>query len=293
MRRHLTWILLLAAVPASYFAIMAIHQAVYEATSGATPSESIGWTLVRMVILLAAVVAPLVFLVCALTAMTRTYRRARRARGRYTKYERHMLGQARHAADAWERARRIRADLLAQRVPPVMEQWEVVPYLGEQFFARLTPDYARYYGQDVAYQQSSTMAFGRPAFVVGVLAASAIANAAARSKAAARAAPQWREWQPVVAYVTNRRLAVHAGGQWLSFDYAAMTAVYPEVESSTLVCQFGNSEPLLLRGDEAAIAAVFTVMQTHGLPGLQGHPALQPLNQPAAEPALPPLGRRG
>lgn len=292
MRRHLRWILLLIAVPVSYFAIMALHQVMYDATTGPVSGDTIGWVLLRMLILLAALAVPLVLLVCSLISMNHTYRRARRAQGKYNKYERFMLGNAQHAADAWELARSARTDLLAQRIPPTIAQWDVIPYAGEQFFARLNLNYARYYGQDVGYSQSSAFAFGRPAFVVGVLAVSAITNAAARSKAAAQSAPQWREWQATTVYVTNHRLAVHAGGQWLSFDYAAMTAVYPEVDSSTLVCQFGSSEPMLLSGDEAAIAAVFTVMQTHGAEGLRGHPALQSLDHAAPAPSLPPLGRR-
>ncbi len=293
MRRHLPWILLLIAVPVSYFAIMAVHQAVYEATTGPVSSDTIGWALLRMLILLAAVAVPVVFLVCSLVSMNRTYRRARRAKGKYNKYEKLMLANAQHGADAWEFARSVRTDLLAQRIPPTIQQWDVVPRAGEQFFARLNLTYARYYGQDLGYTQSSAFAFGRPAFVVGVLAVSAIANAAARSKAAAQSAPQWREWQTTAVYVTNHRLVAHAGGQWLSFDYAAMTAVYPEVDSSTLVCQFEASEPMLLSGDEAAIASVFTVMQTHGVEGLRGHPALQRLDHAAAAPSLPPVGRRG
>lgn len=292
MRRHLRWILLLVAVPVSYFAIMAVHQAVYTATTGPVSSDTIGWALLRLLILLAAVAVPVVFLVCSLVSMNRTYRRARRAQGKYNKYEKFMLGNAQRAADAWEFARAARTDLLAQRVPRTIQQWDVIPYAGEQFFARLDLNYSRYYGQDVGYSQSSAFAFGRPAFVIGVLAVSAIANASARSKAAAQSAPQWREWQTTVVYVSNHRLAVHANGQWLSFDYAAMTAVYPEVDASTLVCQFNSSEPLLLSGDEAAIAAVFTTMQTHGVDGLRGHPALQSLDHASPAPSLPPLGRR-
>ena len=162
---------------------------------------------------------------------------------------------------------------------------------GALLFARLTLNYARYYGQDVAYGQSSAIALGNPAFVAGVLAVSAIANASARSRAAAQATPQWREWQTTTVYVTSQRLAVHASGRWLSFEYRAITAVYPEVASATLVCQFDSTEPLLLSGDEAAIAAVLAVTQTHGLEALRD-PSRASASRPPARGTRAPSRRR-
>ena len=238
MRRHLHWILLLLAVPVSYLALMGLFFWVYSTTMAMPDAEAVGWALARMALLLAAVVVPIVFLIRAIVQMARTYRRAQRAAGRYSKYELSVLDRAQRAAGAWEFARSVRGDLLSGRMPPTIQQWDVVPYPGEHFFARLTLNYARYYGQDVAYGQSSAIALGNPAFVAGVLAVSAIANASARSRAAAQATPQWREWQTTTVYVTSQRLAVHASGRWLSFEYRAITAVYPEVASATLVCQF-------------------------------------------------------
>ena len=109
---------------------------------------------------------------------------------------------------------------------------------------------------------------------------------------AAPATPHWPEWQTTTVYVTSQRLAVHASGRWLSFEYRAITAVYPrEVASATLVCQFDSTEPLLLSGDEAAIAAVLAVTQTHGLEALRDHPAL-PASRPPAGGTRAPSRRR-
>jgi len=293
MRRHLHWILLLTAVPVSYVLLMLVVQALSAAGRDATDSGARVWlALAQLVALAAAVVVPIVLLIRSIVQMTRTYRRAQRAKGRFTKREQSMLDRGRSASDAWERARAARSALLDHRVPASIQQWDIVPYADEVFFARSQLTYARYYGRDVMYSQSSTVALGNPAFVVGALAVTAISNASARSRAAAEATPQWREWQSSAVYVSNRRLAVHAGGRWLSFDYAAMTAVYPEVAAATLICQFADAEPLLLSGDDAALAAVFTVLQTHGLDALRRHPSLHALDREAALPDLPPVGRR-
>ncbi|MFT4259886.1 MAG: hypothetical protein QM568_09705 [Microbacterium sp.] len=295
MRRHLHWILLLLAVPISYVLIMLVVQwlsgLVADATAAGDDGGRLGLNLAGLAALVAALVVPLVLLIRAIVQMRRTYRRAQRAKGRFTAYEQSMLDRGRYAADAWERARTARTALLAHEIPPSVQQWDVVPYAGEVFFAQVPLTYARYYGRDVSYAQTSAVALGNPAFVVGALAVTAISNASARSRAAAQSAPQWREWQTSSVYISNRRFAVHAGGQWLSFDYSAMTAVFPEAAASTLVCQFHSAAPLLLAGDDAALACVFAVLQTHGVDALRRHPSLQILDQPAAQPTLPPIGR--
>lgn len=288
MRRHVHWITLLAGAAVAFFLLTWLSQLAASGVTRQTPN--VGPVLLAMALFCAAIVVPIVLIIRAIVQLSRTHRRAQRAKGRFTDREQRILARGRHAAGAWEHARGVRRDLLAQRVPGAMDQWDVVPVPGERFFARLVLTHARYYGRDVGYHQTSAFAFGRPAFVLGVLAVTAISNAAARSRAAAQSAPQWREWQTSTVYVTNKRLAVHAGGRWLSFDYAAMNAVYPEVAAGTLVCQFDQAEPLLLAGPEAPIAAIFTVLQTYGIEALRRHPSLQPLDHPASPPSLPPVG---
>lgn len=284
--------MLLVSAPLAYLVAALLHVWARDAQSR---SEGVGaaWLVFgQFLISLTALVAPIVLIILAIIEMTRVHRRARRARGRFTRSEQQQLATAHSSAAAWEHARAVRSSIMEGRMPPALhQQWDVVPYDREIFFGHVPVTYARYYGQDVAYQQSSTIALGRPAFVVGALAVTAIANSAARSSAAKQAAPQWREWQSTGAYVTSHRIAVHVGGQWLSFDYAAMTAVYPEVASRTLVCQFASTAPMLLSGDGAVLSAVIAVAQAYGLDAARDHPALAPLNQPAAEPALPPIGR--
>ena len=292
MRRHLTWIILLVLAPVLYvLSMLAVAAAGDLAAESGDSGAAIGWAFAQLGMLLVAVAAPVTLIILSVVHMRRTFRRAQRARGRFTRAEQATLAQAQRSAEAWEHARAVRSALLARRVPGEISQWNVVPYEGETFFAEVPLTYARYYGQDVAYQQGSTLAVGSPGFVVGALAVTAMSNAAARSRAAAASVPQWREWQVSQVYLTNRRIVAGVGGRWLSFDYSAMTAVYPELGSATLVCQFDSAEPLLLSGDAAALAAVLAVMQTRGPDGVRDHPGLQLLNVSAPEPSLPPVGK--
>lgn len=291
VRPHLKWIVLLACAPLSFFAAMLLFVWVQQARSNAEGGVAPGILVVQLLLLLLAVGVPIWMLVWSIVEMTRVHRRAQRAKGRFTRLEQDQLAAAGNSAAAWEHARTVRSSIMAGRMPPALPaQWDLVPYPGEVFFGHVPVTYARYYGQDVTYQQSSTMAMGRPAFIVGALAVTAIANAAARSRAAQQAAIQWREWQNTGAYVTSHRIAVHANGEWLSFDHAAMTAVYPEVAARTLVCQFSSTSPLLLSGDGSVLGAVIAVAQAYGRDAVGAHPALAALDHPAPEPALPPIG---
>jgi hypothetical protein len=56
------------------------------------------------------------------------------------------------------------------------------------------------------------------------------------------------------------------------------TALYPEVDRWTLICEFGGTaEPLLLAGPDAALIGVMTVLLTHGSDAVAEHPSLQRL----------------
>lgn len=293
MRRHVHWLALLLAVPVSYVVLMLVVVALNGLTADAAPSARPWLALAQLVALVAAVVVPLVLLIRSIVQMRRTYRRAQRAKGKYTRWEQAQLAERTDAAAWWSYARDTRTRLIERRVPESQQQWDVVPYEGERFFAYLPLTYARYYGADVGYTQASTVAVGHPAFVAGVFAISAIANASARSRAAAQSLPQWREWQQVTAYVTNRRIVTFANGRWLSFDYGAIAAVYPDASARALVMQFDSTEPLLLTGPAAPMAAVIAVMQTHGLDAVRDHPGLRALDVQAEQPTLPPVGKRG
>jgi hypothetical protein len=101
--------------------------------------------------------------------------------------------------------------------------------------------------------------YGRPAFVLAGVAATAIGNAARKSAATRAEQTTWRECQVSRVIVTNQRLVCFANGRALSFYYSGMTAVYPEVDRWTLVCEFGDSERLLISGDDSPLVSLMTV----------------------------------
>ncbi|ROQ41510.1 hypothetical protein EDF46_0890 [Frondihabitans sp. PhB188] len=179
---------------------------------------------------------------------------------------------------AWSEARRLRAALLDQEVPPTISAWEIVPEAGEVFFYDLKAVHERFYGQDAGYQPTGSFLLGSPAFILAGLVVTGAVNASRQRAAQALAATQWRDREGIRVLVTNHRLLCLVRGQWLSFHYGAMTAVYPEVAERTLVCGFESIPPLRLSGIDAPILAVMTLFMTHGADALAQHPALRPLD---------------
>jgi hypothetical protein len=226
-----------------------------------------------------AVLVPLVGLVLAIVAVAKLIRAWRRSTGHLTGGELRDHAASAAFAEGWNRAVRLRAALLAGDVPAQSPHWAVVPNQGEVFLVDGDADYARYYGHDVHYTQSHAVAFGRPAFVVGVLAVNAMVNASARARAQRLARAQWRESQRLHVLATNQRLLCEVAGQgWLSFYYQAMSAIYPEAEKWTLVCQFdGGAAPLMLTGPSVPALCTVVVAATHGSEGVRSHPGLQAL----------------
>ncbi|GAB3456556.1 hypothetical protein GCM10027570_38300 [Streptomonospora sediminis] len=149
---------------------------------------------------------------------------------------------------------------------------------GETAHAELVLDYSRYYAMDVTYQQSSGFYFGSPLFVAAGLAGDAIGNANRRARAEAMAAPQWRGFQRVVAYLTDRRvLALVDGTRWLSWDHDANMQVAPMLEHWSVVQMFTQTEPLRWQGTAAPWLAVALVYLVYGEEHLEQHPDLRAL----------------
>lgn len=232
-----------------------------------------GLASLTMMPLLVGVLVAFIMLLIAFGQMGRArYHVARRAKGKLTPEERELEA-------AWAYARDLRETVLRKEIPPVIHTWDVVPSAGEVFFVDGVADYARYYGQDVTYTQSGGFWFGHPLFVAAGLAATAIGNASARSRARALAAEQWRERQRVRLLVSNQRLVCLVRGRWLSFWFSGTSSVQPVSDEWALFCQFPDVEPLMLSGFSAPAAAVIAVLQTHGVDGVARHPGLQALGQ--------------
>ncbi|GAA4626408.1 hypothetical protein [Cellulomonas oligotrophica] len=288
VRRHLRWVLPLAAAPVVYVLAMLGTSALDE-SAGSEPDATDG--LLILLVLAVALVAPLVLLVVALVQGQRVYRAARLRAGRLTRREREerdRQASAQHFADvAWQHAVQTAAALVRGERPATMAVWDVVPLPGEVFYADVPIGYARYYGTTVHYTQTSGLFVGSPAFVLAGLAGTAVANASARSAAQRQAADQWREHQTVRLVVSDRRLLVQRGGEWIWFHHTGASAVYPDPLRRGLVCQYPDTSPLMLQGDYAPFAAVVVLAATHGAQALREHPAMAPLAPPARVPELP------
>ncbi|WP_423919573.1 hypothetical protein ACPEEZ_12575 [Frigoribacterium sp. 2-23] len=275
MRRHLPWLIPLVSIPVVYLVIGLIVAAI-AGTAGF--DESLGLGLLNIGLLLVGFAAIVVAIVLTIRNARRVFRAWRNRNGHYSKPEAAVLHSHLQSRQGWAEAQRLRGALLRREVPTTITVWDIVPNSGEVFFYDVDADYERYYGQDVTYSTGGGLFIGHPAFVLAGVVGSAIGNAARRNAAAAQAAEQWRERGHVRLIISNRRLICLVRGQWLSFYYDAVTAVYPEVNQWTLVCQFGGGvAPLRLQGVNAPLAALLTIFGTHGLDAVGAHPSLQAL----------------
>jgi hypothetical protein len=276
VKRHLRWVIPVLCIPVLYVTASSVISAVRQ-TPGFDQSVELGF--LNLGILLVAFLAIVAAMVLAIVGGVKTFRAWRRRNGHRSPAESAQQLREVHSRLGWTAAINLRNALMQRQVPSTVQVWEVVPEPGEVFFFDVPMGYDRYYGQDVTYGRSGGFFFGHPAFVVAGLAASTIGNAARRQSAEAQARTQWREWQEARVLVTNRRLVCLVAGEWISFHYSAMTAVYPEVRDWALVCEFnGVTSPLRLSGPNAPVAAVMTVFATHGLDAVAQHPSLQALN---------------
>jgi len=279
LRRHLRWAVPLVLGVGAYFSLLAWSSAI---SADLEPTD-VGPALAAFGLMILALLLPLTALIFFIVGVVRAVSEWRRDRRHATgKYNRAELADRAHRdrfAQAWAASAQLRAALVARQVPPQIRVWDVVPRHGEVFFSDTAVSYARFYGQDVTYARSGGFFYGHPLFVAAGMAFSAAGNAARRSAAEAAAQAQWREHQVVRLIVSNQRLICLVGGQWLSFDYGAMTAVYPEVEQWSLVCQFDSTSPLLLHGPDVPSAAILTVLMTYGPDAVAQHPSLAPLGR--------------
>lgn len=232
------------------------------------------------------VVVPLVGLIWTLAGVVGTYRRSARHQRKLDHQRSQAVerigGPASTQADyqaGYGRAAQMCRVLSAGGQPAALQSHTVMTAQGERILWQMQAEYRRFYGQDVTYGQGGVFAIGPPLFTIGMLAGSAVANRGARKNAEALAAAQWREFQYSPVLVTDRRLVIHANGQWLSFYYGALTAVYPEADQFTLVLDFEGAEPLRLEGPDVPTAALLVIYCTQGPHAVATHPSLGNLRQ--------------
>lgn len=263
VRQHLWWVvpILLGGV-----AVLALMTPLWSAP---TDPMALGVAQLLAALVPLVVITVVIFLIVGGTkAGRRAYRSARHRAGKFTQTELTEQGWWNHAVE-------LRAALLRHHTPAQIDTWDVIPQHGEIFFYDIPVNYARYYGMDVSYSRSGGFFFGSPLFVVAGLAATAVSNSVAKRNAMAAAREQWRERQSARMLVTNQRLAIQVGGRWLNFPYHAMTAVYPAPASWSLVCQFPDTQPLMISGLGTPAATMIVLLMTHGETALERHPDIQ------------------
>ncbi len=271
------WLIFLILVPGSYVGASAglfYLQKVPE-------SQSNGWALlITALLLIIGLAGPVVFAILALVHGYRAWRTYRVRSGHPNKREQAILNREHAFAAGMQQGKAIRRTLMDRHLPPSIQVWGLIPRMNEVFFLSGSADYSRFYGTTVTYGGSTTVAFGRPAWVAASLIGSAVGNSIARNRAEQLARAQWREFQPLQVLVSNQRIVCNVAGRgWLSFDYGAMTAIYPDPENFSIICEFRSTEPMMLNGPMVPSLANIAVLMTHGHGALTEHPALRAIGE--------------
>ncbi|MGH3739004.1 MAG: hypothetical protein ACRDT6_25915 [Micromonosporaceae bacterium] len=196
--------------------------------------------------------------------------------------------------EGWESACQLYEHLAAGGELAVLPPSAVRLNQNEVPYADAMIGYARYYGQQVTYQQSSMLLLGSATFVAAGLAANAIGNASARRRAEAQAATQWRDHAQVRAMVSNERILADYNGQWLSFWHNGVVELQGDLSQWVFVLRYEVGDPLMVHGPAAPWFATVIARLVYGQRGLQ-LPALAPLAQSvqAARAQRPAIGPGG
>lgn len=272
MKRHLRWITYLLLIPAIYLAAGFCLSLLSKSNF-----EMVGAGFMGLGILILWLVFTIIFTVKFIGSAHAAFRRYRRSKGHFNKAERAQLEAQRIYDAGMDSARALAGRLSQGRTPAPIEVWGIVLEPGEELHLQISCDYARFYGLSGQYVHTSGFFWGQPAFVLAGLGVTAMANRSRRQAAEAASRQQWREMQRTSAFFTNRRILIQVGGRWLSFYYSGVTACYPEPENRSVVLDFPDTQPLLIGGPEAPLAAAYLVWALYGERGLASHPALQGL----------------
>lgn len=177
----------------------------------------------------------------------------------------------------WADAEQMMSRLSWGDPPPPLTVWGVVLYPGEQAHLQLELTYSRLYGHDVTYQRGSSLYIGPPGMILAATVGSMIGEAAAKSRAKQAAMICWRDHLHTTAILTDRRVICQVDGQWASFHYSGVTALYPDLPNRSVVLEFADTVPLRLQGLAAPSAMAYLCWAIYGAAKLREHPALQPL----------------
>jgi hypothetical protein len=189
---------------------------------------------------------------------------------------------AQQAQSEWELAQDWVNWLSAGNEPVPMTMHGLILEPGEVAYVTTPMHYSRLYGGSGEYMHSGGFAFGRPGFVLGMMAANAAVNSSRRKAARKDMQPMWRDLQELPTVVTNYRIMCHLPPRgWLSFYYTAVQEFYPEPANWMVTYGFSNAEPLRLGGLAAPTVAVLTAWCLLGADRWLENPGLTPLTEAA------------
>jgi hypothetical protein len=210
-----------------------------------------------------------------------------------------MLGVGRKKADDAATAQRKRDEwqlgvdwarwLIAGHSPQPLTIYGLVLEPGEVAYINTPAHYARLYGGSGRYTQSGGVFIGKPALVLGMMAATAAVNASRKAAAKRNTQLMWRDLQELPTIATNYRLLCHLPAKgWMSFYYSAVQEFYPDLDNWMITFGFQNAEPLRLSGLSTPTLSVLTSWCVLGKDRWQGEPGIAPLIEAATGPQLAP-----
>ncbi|MFF0343391.1 hypothetical protein [Kribbella sp. NPDC004875] len=172
--------------------------------------------------------------------------------------------------------------LLAGNAPQELTMYGLVLDQGERAYIQTTAQYARLYGGNGRYTASGGFVIGRPALVLGLMAANAAVNASRKAAAKRDMQQSWRDVQELPVVATNYRLLCHLPAKgWMSFYYSAVQEFYPDPANWTITFAFQNAVPLRLAGLATPTLSVLTSWAVLGTNRWHGEPGIAPLIQEA------------
>ena len=196
--------------------------------------------------------------------------------------------------DEWQLAIDWARWLIGGNAPQPLTIYGLVLEPGEVAYVNTPTQYARLYGGSGRYTQSGGLFIGKPALVLGMMAANAAVNASRKAAAKRNMELMWRDLQEVPTVATNYRLLCHLPRRgWMSFYYSAVQEFYPDPANWMITFAFQNAEPLRLAGLATPTLSVLTSWCVLGNDRWQGEPGIAPLMEAAIGPQLPPGVVRG
>jgi hypothetical protein len=117
--------------------------------------------------------------------------------------------------------------------------------------------YSRRYGASAGYSRSDLLVLGRPAVMVGALAANAAINHRRKVAARRQAEVRWRDEHRVQVIGTNYRLLCNTNQGWESYWYGDVTEFYPDLDRWSMTVSLDDYAPLRLCGPATPALALW------------------------------------